>query len=226
MPIGARIQSHFQRPDPALVAALAGYSTCDLADAMGRFHMADPAIRPMAGAGRLAGPALTVLTRPDDNLMIHAAIDLAEPGDVLVISAGGGVQTALVGELVAAWAAQRGLAGFVIDGPVRDIEALALPTYARGCSVRAPFKKAAGEVGYPVGLGGVAVMPGDIVVADDNGVVIIPKDDAPDVLQRVQAIAAGDEQSRAAMAAGQFDRSWVKEATRAAGVAEEGDDLG
>lgn len=218
MPIGARIRPEFERPDPALVKGLAACGSSDLADAMGRLHTVDASLRSLGVEGRLCGPALTVLTHPDDNLMIHAAIDLARPGDVIVVSGGGGLQTALVGEMVVAWAKERGVAGFIIDGAVRDVEALSLPVYARGSSPRAPFKVAPGEVGYPVGLGGLAVMPGDIVLADADGVVVIPREDGPLVLKRAQAVLAGDVEARAAMASGTYDRSWVAKALFQAGV--------
>jgi regulator of RNase E activity RraA len=196
-------------------------ASSDAADALGRLAVVDTAIRRLAGSGTLAGPALPVLCRPDDNLMIHAAIDMAQPGDVIVISAGGGTQTALVGELVSAWAKCRGVAGFVIDGAVRDVEALQVPTFARGTSPRAPFKVAAGEIGYPVGLGGVAVQPGDIVIADADGVVIVPQAEAENVLAKVAEIQQADRAAKEAMASGTFDRSWVVPALGKAGVEEE-----
>jgi regulator of RNase E activity RraA len=221
MPAGARIWKRFQRPDADLLAAFAAVASCDAADALGRLAVVDPAIRRMAGSGTLVGPALPVLCRPDDNLMIHAAIDMAQPGDVIVISAGGGTQTALVGELVCAWAKVRGVAGFIVDGPVRDVEALQLPTFARGTSPRAPFKVAAGEAGFAVGLGGVVVEPGDIVIADADGVVIVPRAEAARVLAKVKLIRQHDQDAKAAMAAGAFDRSWVSPALKQAGVEEE-----
>jgi len=220
MPIGARIRSHFRRPPQELVASFARLAACDVADATGRHFVADPAIKAMGRSGPLVGTAVTVLCRPEDNLMIHAAIDLALPGDVIVVSAGGGTTTALVGEMVSRWARHRGVAGFIIDGAVRDVEALALPTYARGTNPRAPFKVAAGEVGYPVGIGGLTVSSGDIVVADADGVVVVPQDDAAAVLARARALAAHDVAARSAIDNGTYDRLWVGPALKAAGVEE------
>lgn len=218
MPIGARIRSSFVRPAQELVARFAGLAACDVADATGRLHVADPAICHIGGAGRLVGTALPVLCQPYDNLMIHAAIDMAQPGDVILVSAGGGTQTALVGELVSLWAKQRGVAGFVIDGAVRDVEALALPVFARGVNPRAPGKAAPGEVGYPVSIGGVTVNPGDIIVADRDGVVVVPVADAEVVLASVAKITAKDSLSKQQMAGGTFDRTWVAAALKEAGV--------
>ncbi|MHB9144570.1 MAG: RraA family protein [Symbiobacteriia bacterium] len=218
MPVGARIRASFPRPDQATLAAFAGVSASDAADAQGRLAVVDPAIRRMSGQGTLVGPALPVLCRPDDNLMIHAAIDLAQPGDVIIISAGGGTQTALVGELVSSWAKACGVAGFVIDGAVRDVEALQVPTFARGASPRAPFKAAPGEVGFPVGLGGVAVAPGDIVIADADGVVIVPQAEAAEVLGRLAEIRRAEQAAKDAMSGGTYDRAWVRQALEKAGV--------
>lgn len=218
MPVGARIRASFPRPDAATLAALAGVSSCDAADALGRLAVVDPGIHRLAGRGILVGPALPVLCRPDDNLMIHAAIDLAQPGDVIVVSAGGGSQTALVGELVSTWAKIRGVAGFVIDGAVRDVEALQVPAFARGTSPRAPFKVAPGEVGFPVGLGGVAVAPGDIVIADADGVVVVPQAEAAEVLTRLAAVRQAEQSVKADMASGTDGRAWVAQALEKAGV--------
>ncbi|HYF80652.1 MAG TPA: RraA family protein [Symbiobacteriaceae bacterium] len=221
MPIGARIRASFPRPSADLVARFAGLAVCDVADATGRLYLADPAISPVGGGERLVGTALPVLCRPDDNLMIHAAIDRAQPGDVLVVAAGGGTAFALVGELVSLWAKYRGVAGFVLDGAARDVESLALPVFARGRSARQPHKAAPGEVGYAVGLGGVRVEPGDIIVADADGVAVVPQADAEAVLERVAQLAAKDAAAKAHMAAGTFDRTWVAAALKAAGVEEE-----
>lgn len=220
MPIGSRIRTRFDRPAPALVAAFAGLSTCDIADATGRLWVVDPALHHVGGGPSLVGVALPVWTRPDDHLMVQAAIDVAQPGDVIVVNAGGGIQTAMVGEMVSLWAKQRGVAGFVIDGAVRDVEMLALPTFARGRSARAPFRQAAGEVGFPIALGGVPVAPGDIVVADADGVAVVPLADAETVLEGVRKVVAKDQAARVAIPAGTWDRSWVRPALQAAGIEE------
>lgn len=224
--IGARIRTAFSRPDPALLAAFRALPASDVADATGRLYVVEPGIRfvgggsggnPGPGTPLLVGPALTVLTRPDDHLMVQAAIDLAEPGDVIVVSAGGST-TAMIGELMSVWAARRGVAGFVIDGSVRDVNSLAVPTFARGVSPRAPFRAAAGEIGFPIGLGGLAVAAGDIVVADADGIVIVPQRDAASVLERAQAVQSAGTRSLADIDAGTFDRSWLFGALRTAGV--------
>lgn len=220
MPIGARIRRSFTRPDPALVAEYQNLAASDVADAAGRFFIAG-GIRHMGGETRLAGPALPVLIRPGDHLMVHAAIDRAQPGDVIVISTGGDEMTAVIGEVMSVYAGSRGVAGFVIDGPVRDVEALAVPVFARGANPRAPLKAAAGEIGYPVALGGVVVSPGDMVVADLDGVVVIPREDAAEVAVKTRAVIAGVKKNLEQITAGTWDRSWVDAALKAAGVEEE-----
>lgn len=220
MPIGARIRRNFTRPDPTLVAEFRELTASDVADAAGRFFIAG-GIRHMGGGTRLFGPALPVLIRPGDHLMVHAAIDRARPGDVIVVSTGGDEMTAVIGEVMSVYAQTRGVAGFVIDGPVRDIEALAVPVFARGANPRAPLKAAPGEIGYPVAIGGVVVSPGDMVVADLDGVVVIPQADAAVVAAKTRTVVAGVKKNLEQIAAGNWDRSWVDAALKAAGVEEE-----
>lgn len=222
MPIGARIRTKFPRPDRDMIDAFAELATSDVADAMGRHYMVDSGIRHIGGGRRMAGPALPVLSQPDDNLMIHAAIELAQPGDVLVVSAGGGTETALVGELVSAWAQRRGVAGFVVDGAVRDADALRVPVFARGINLRAPLKRNSGEVGYTVGIGGLSVSPGDIVLADADGMVVVPQSDAEYVLAQARRIAVNNRTVLTEIENGKYDRSWLALALRGAGVREEG----
>jgi regulator of RNase E activity RraA len=127
---------------------------------------------------RLTGPALTVLTRPGDNLAVHQAIDLAQPGDVLVVNAGGHVDRAVTGEIVYRYAVSRGIAGVVIDGAVRDgaeIAAGTAPVFSRGVTHAGPWKNGPGEIRGPVAIGGTVVCCGDLVVGDGDGLVVGPR---------------------------------------------------
>src|SRR5262245_20989002 len=147
MTAGFRILAMPTRPSRALVAALAEMVTPHLSDNMSRLRGASAALRPMHHSGKLAGPALTVKSTPGDNLMVHQAIDLAEPGDVIVVDAGGYLEQAIIGEIMASWAAKRGVGGFVIDGAIRDVAAIAasaLPVYAAGVTHRGPYKNGPG----------------------------------------------------------------------------------
>jgi RraA family protein len=209
-----------ERPSRALVAALAEMVTPHLSDNMSRLRAGGAGLRPMHRGGKLAGPAFTVRVTPGDNLMVHKAIDLAEPGDVIVVDAGGAVEQAIIGEIMAAWAAKRGIAGLVIDGAIRDvgtISAGAFPVYARGVTHRGPYKNGPGEIGVPVSIGGMVVQPGDIVIGDEDGLIAVPQADAEAVLAAAREQKKKEEATLKAIAAGAIDRKWVDETLRARG---------
>ncbi|MFO1361132.1 MAG: RraA family protein [Burkholderiales bacterium] len=223
MTAGFRILPMPARPARELVAALAGMVTPHLSDNMSRLQGAAAAIRPMHGGGaKLAGPAFTVRVPAGDNLMVHKAIDLAAPGDVIVVDAAGVLEQAIIGDIMTSHAARRGVAGFVIDGAIRDaaeIAARPFPVYARGATHRGPYKNGPGEINVPVSIGGMVVRPGDIVVGDADGVVAVPQADAEAVLAAAREQKKKEDASLAAIAAGTFDRKWVDEALRAKGCA-------
>jgi RraA family protein len=209
-----------ERPSRALVAALAEMVTPHLSDNMSRLRAGGAGLRPLHRGGKLAGPAFTVRVTPGDNLMVHKAIDIAEPGDVIVVDAGGALEQAIIGEIMAAWAARRGVAGFVIDGAIRDvgtISAGSFPIYARGVTHRGPYKNGPGEIGIPVAIGGMVVQPGDIVVGDEDGVIAVPQADAEAVLAAAREQKKKEEATLKAIAAGAIDRKWVDETLRARG---------
>ena len=134
---------------------------------------AGPRLRPMHNGAALSGPALTVRTRPGDNLMIHKAIDIAAPGDVIVVDGGGDLTNSLIGEIMVRHAASRQVGGFVINGSIRDADALitqALPVYAAGITHRGPYKDGPGEINVAIAIDGMTVEPGDLIVGDADGV--------------------------------------------------------
>jgi RraA family protein len=164
---------------------------------------------------RVAGPALTVRTRPGDNLVVHRALDLAEPGDVLVVDAGGSLERAVLGEIMARYAATRGVAAIVIDGAVRDADGLAeglVPVFALGVNHLGPYKDGPGEIHGPVTLGGTVVRSGDVVVADGDGVVAVPHERVAEVVDLARQRLLDEEEQFAAIAAGTLDRGWVTRA--------------
>jgi 4-hydroxy-4-methyl-2-oxoglutarate aldolase len=176
-------------PLPGLLADLERMGTATVHEAAGRAPVADPAIRPLWPGATLAGPAFTARCDPGDNLAIHRALASASPGEVLVIEAGGHV-AGYFGELMTAAARARGIAGLVIDGGVRDaaaIRAAGFPVWCRGVSVLGCQKRTPGQVGFTVACGGVLVHPGDLVIADDDGVVFL----RPAMAEAVRG--AGDE---------------------------------
>lgn len=220
---GLRLQPVRRRPSPEVVQGLRAFDTPSVSDLMNRLYSVSSALRCLTpDATQLVGPACPVKVFPGDNLMVHAALDIAEPGDVVVVDAGGSSATAVLGDLVSTKARHRGIAGFVVDGLVRDLPGILalgdLPVFARGVTPVGPLHRGPGEVGYPVCLGGIVVHPGDVVVADLNGIAVVPHDDADDVLARLVARAAGEADYLAAVARGEFSNAWVGDVLRAAGV--------
>lgn len=155
---------------------------------------------------RLCGAAFTARCWPADNLTVHRAIELAAPGDVLVVDGGDGRDTALMGDLVVYAARLRGIAGIVLQGMVRDraeIAAQGIPVFACGATSRGPVKETLGPIQASIQCGGVLVRPGDVVAGDDDGVVVVPREEAAAVVERVRAIREKEEKVRKALAAGQ-----------------------
>jgi RraA family protein len=221
MPVGLRVYTNVQRPPSELVSALGELPTSNIADCMNRFFTMDPMIRlfgPMSS--KLVGSAVTVRTREGDNLMIQQALDLAKPGDVIVVASGGG-RRSLVGEIMCQFAKKKGIAGMVLDGPIRDVEAIynmGFPVYATGSNPGGPHKEGPGEINVTVSCGGVEVHPGDIIVGDADGVVVIPPADAAEVLQRSRKLFENEQAKLRAIAEGTADRSWVAKLIREKGV--------
>lgn len=222
---GFVINNLTQRPDPAAMAPLFDLPTPLLSDSLGRLAGA-VGIMPFHCVGRrMVGPAFTVRTRAGDNLMIHKALDMAAPGDIIVVDGEGELAHALVGELMQTHAIARRLGGLVIDGAIRDIAAIAaseFPCFARGINHRGPYKDGPGQINVPVTIGGMVVNPGDIVVGDEDGVLAF----APALLDSLIAAAtakAADEQAQlAATLAGALDRSWIDATLTAKGMRDEG----
>ena len=222
MSIGFRIYNRSQVAPKALVDAFAKLPVANVSDSMGRLTAGGPRLRPMHRAGKMAGVALTVRSRPGDNLMLHKAIDMAEPGDVIVVDAGGDLTNALMGELMLAYAVKRGVAGFVLNGAIRDVDAFAetnLPTFAAGVTHRGPYKDGPGEINVPISLDGMVVEPGVIVIGDADGVLAIPLADAEEVLKKTEAKHDIEMRQMQAIAEGTNDRSWVDATLKRLGCA-------
>ncbi len=209
---GFRIKQGWDRVEAALVEQFRLIPVANVSDSMARMDSAGCGLQPMHRRGKLAGPALTVRSRPGDNLMLHKAIDMAERGDVIVCDAGGDVTNSLFGEMMLAHAIKRGVAGFVINGAVRDREALlesAIPVFALGATHRGPYKDGPGEIGFAIGLSGMVIQPGDLVLGDMDGVLAVPRAAVPQVLERAKAKSQAEEKQMAAIENGTVDRSWV-----------------
>jgi len=181
---GFRVHACWPRPDAALLAAFGAASPAQIADCMSRLGAMDSGIHPIWPSPRILGPALTVWCHSGDNLMLHKALSLAQPGDIVVMNTQGNTGNSGFGELLATSAVKLEVRGVILDDTVRDagaIEALGLPVYARGLCPNGCNKDGAGEVGAIIACGGVAVRPGDIVVADRDGVTVVPLADAAEV---------------------------------------------
>ena len=208
------------RPAAELLRALQALPTANLSDDLSRHYGAGAALRPFHRGAKMLGMAFTVKTRSGDNLLAHKAIDMAAPGDVILVDAGGAMDHAIIGEIMTSHAAKRGIAGMVIDGAIRDADAIAasdFPVYARGITHRGPYKDGPGEINVPISIVGMVVQPGDIIVGDIDGIVAIPQAIAKQVIAATQAQSEKESQILAQIAAGTIDRSWVDQLLRARG---------
>lgn len=196
---------------PALVEAFRHVVTPHLSDNLQR-------LQGMVGLQRyhrqakLVGTAVTVRTRPGDNLLIYKALMDMSPGHVLVVDGGGDTQNALIGELIMLYAQQRGCAGIVLDGAVRDVaayHAADFPCYARSNTHRGPYKQGPGAVNVPISVCGQVVNPGDIVVGDEDGVLAFPVADAERLLRAVAVTARNEDAIKAEIATGAVGQSWL-----------------
>jgi len=220
MSASMRILDIPKRPDPRLVAELAKMVTPHLSDSMERLYAGGPQLRPMHREGKLAGPAYTVKTTPGDNLLVHKALDAAQKGDVIVVDAGGICENAIIGELMMSRARQRGVAGIVIWGAIRDsaeIGAGTYPVYASGVTHRGPYKNGPGEINVPINMGGMSVNPGDIIIGDADGLVAVPPDQAERILASAKSILEKETAAMKQIVAGTVDRSWVDKALKEKG---------
>ena len=181
MSVGCRIIRDFPRPNEKLVELFRDLPVANIDDCMERTAAVDSAIVPL-GKGQLLGTAFTVRVAQGDNLMLHAAMDLAKPGDVILIDAGGFTERAIFGELMATYCKIRGIRGIICDGAVRDAEQLAqmegFRVYAKAVTPNGPYKNGPGEINLPVVIGGKIAYPGDIVVGDGDGVLFIRPENA------------------------------------------------
>src|SRR5829696_1010783 len=202
--LGFRIVPSPPRISDELLGRFRGLASSNLADAMGRFNFMDPGIRQRSGLP-LCGLAVTVNSRPADNLMIHKALQVAEPGDIVVVATSGNTASAVFGELMCHTAVAQRLGGIIVDGAIRDVDAIArleLPAFSRSVSPGGCDKDGPGEVNVPISCGGTVVAPGDIVVGDGDGVAVVPRADAEEVLHLVAELIGREEKRIAEIQSG------------------------
>lgn len=212
MAIGFRILNRTRAVPADLVARFAALPVANVSDSMHRMTAGGDRLRKFHRDGTLAGPALTVKARPGDNLMIHKAIEMAQPGDVIVVDAGGDLSNSLMGELMLARAVKLGVAGFVLNGAVRDMDAFLatnLPVFAAGITHRGPYKDGPGEINVPVAIDGMVIEPGDLILGDSDGVLSVPFDAAEEVYAKTVAKQEAEAKLMEQIHAGTVDKSWV-----------------
>jgi RraA family protein len=210
--IGFRICKRERKVDAKWVDAFRALPVANVSDVMSRMTAGGAALRPYYTGGIMVGPAVTVKARPGDNLMVHKALDIAEPGDIVVVDAGGDLSNAIIGELMVAHAAQRGLGGIVIFGAIRDSAELAagsFPVFATGVTHRGPYKDGPGEVNVPISIAGMVINPGDLVCGDADGLLSVGFDDVEAVHVAATKKHEAETKQMANIKAGANDRTWV-----------------
>ena len=223
MSAGKRIYLQRELPDPAVVEQFKTIPASNTADCMERSCAMHPRIRLVSrpSAPVMAGPAFTVKGRAGDNLALHAALNYCREGDVIVVSNEGDETRSLIGAVMMTWLCYyKKIAGIVIDGPIRDIDEIGtwdFPVYCTGTTPGGPYKEGPGEVNVPVACGNISVNPGDVIVGDADGVICIPRKDAPAVLEAAKKFQANDRKKEAASKDGSVDRSWVERSLEAKG---------
>ncbi len=224
---GFRYKTDFERPEPSVVEAFrelmdqTGCLTGNVGDCLGRGAAMDSRIKGLSHGMKLVGPALTVKVPPTDNLMIHKALTLVKPGDVIVIDGGGDHSWALLGFLIVRTAMKLGVAGMIVDGAVRDaaeIRRVGFPLFAAGVSPNGPFKEGPGEINYPIQCGGQVVGPGDLIVADDDGVIVVKKELAPECITKVKGVMERENKRLAEIESGITTRPGLDEIMKRKGL--------
>ena len=196
--IGNRIFTQFERADKDLIEAFRGIPSSNTNDEMNRLFCMNESMRlinPKPGMS-MVGPAFTVKAPIGDNLFLHYALDMAQPGDIIVVDGGGYANRSFCGEIMMRFAQKKGIAGVVIDGCIRDSDGmknLDMPVYCVGVTPQGPFKNGPGEINTPVSCAGQVVFPGDILVGDEDGITVVHKQDAAEVLAAAQKKKSGED---------------------------------
>ena len=221
MPAGCKIKRNFERPAKELVEAFRGIPVANIDDNMGRIAAVDASIFPLNPNAKLLGTAFTVNAPAGDNLLFHKALDMAQPCDVIVLANKGSLSRSLCGEIMSNYAKSRGLAGIIIDGCVRDSAALReldFPVYAKGVTPNGPYKNGPGEMNFPVSFAGIIINPGDIIVGDADGLLVIRPEDAEELAKKAKAWHDSEEkQLEGILTKGEWVRPWVDDKLKEVG---------
>jgi len=217
MSIGNRVFLKRELPSKEIIKEFSEIPAANVADTMGRLCALNTRVKLVSSTQNtiMCGPALTVKVRGGDNLMIHKALNEAQEGDVIIVSNEGGTNRALIGEIMATFGNEcKKIAGFVFDGPIRDIDTISkmnLHVYATGSTPAGPYKEGPGEMNVPIACGDISVNPGDIILGDADGVIVIPKEAAEVTLQKAKTVQSLDASKVEAAANGTAKRGWVDE---------------
>jgi regulator of RNase E activity RraA len=210
---GFRVNMDINRLPADFMKQFTKFATPDISDLLNRLYAVDPGITCLTDKNHyLCGPACTVKVFPGDNLMVHKALDVARPGDIVIVDARASTMNAVLGDLISTKAKHRGIAGFIVDGLVRDLPAilpLDFPVFARGMTSIGPLHRGPGEINYPICCGGVVVHPGDIIAADAAGIVVIPQQIAEELLERLERHRAANGEYLEDVRRGKFSNAWV-----------------
>jgi len=210
--IGYRVIEQFERPSKKLMDEFIGKQAANLGDCMNRMGSINAGIYQMNNRNVL-GPAFTVKVPSGDNMMIFLAIEMAQEGDVLVIDGEGSMERALVGEMLASLAESKRLGGFIINGTIRDFDALKkmeIPVFAKGTTPNGPYRNGPGEINVPISMGGKIVNPGDIVIGDADGVIVVKPEEAEVLLEKVKQVEKREEEILKRIGEGQgMDLDWL-----------------
>ncbi|WP_306261608.1 hypothetical protein [Pararhizobium sp. IMCC21322] len=209
---GFRVNTQFESVSVAQIKQLREFETPEISDALNRMFTMDPAIRNVVNEEALYGPAITVKVFPGDNLMVHKALDIVNPGDVIVVDTSGLPRNACVGDMIGNKAKHLGVAGFVIDGLVRDLSGLreiGLPVYATGITAFGPLHRGPGELCHSISCGGIVVNAGDAICADSSGIVVVNKNFVTDTISHLEDQRKSLEDYTANVKKGKFSNEWV-----------------
>ncbi len=210
--LGFRVCKRERKVDAQWVEAFRSLPVANVSDVMARMTAGGSMLRPFYTGGTMTGPAITVKSRPGDNLMVHKALDIAEPGDIVVVDAGGDMTNAIIGELMVAHAQQRGLGGIVIFGAIRDsaeLSAGSFPVFACGVTHRGPYKDGPGEVNVPIAIDGMVIHPGDLICGDPDGLLSVPIDDVERLFAAASKKHDAETKQMENIRLGKNERGWV-----------------
>lgn len=212
MKLGYRIFPSTRNVPQRIIEEYHNFPSSIVSDCMEKLFAMDDAIRPFHPKPKIVGHALTIHCPPGDNLVIQKAIEMAEPGDVLVMNAGGTTTQAPVGEIIVRNCIRKGIVGLIIDGAVRDTDilpTLPIPVYAKGVTHRGCYKNGPGEINVPIACGGIIVRPGDLVIGDSDGIMVVPYEEAENLLPNLRETFQNEQTIIEKITNNTIDRSWV-----------------